>query len=143
MYHYRKTRKKYTQHNKADKQKGDSCTFCNNLANEQIISSNDTMRVVFNRVSYDIFEGRQVLDHLMIVPKRHVESLKDFTDQEKLDMMTLAGEYEAKGYNVYARGVGSITRSVKHQHTHLIRIKNNARTKLIFYLKKPHILINR
>jgi len=143
MYHYRKTYKKYAQKNKDDKQKGTLCTFCHNITHEQKAESNDTMQVVFNRVSYDVFEGRAVLDHLMIVPKRHVESLNDFTDQEKLDLMSLAGEYEAKGYNVYARGMGSITRSVKHQHTHLIKIKNGAKAKLIFYLQKPHFLINR
>lgn len=143
MYHYRKTFKKYKKRNSLDKQKNISCTFCNHRGHDLNVESNDTMRVILNRVSYDVFEGRAVLDHLLIVPKRHVESLKDFTDQEKIDMMNFAGKYEAEGYNVYARGAGSITRSVKHQHTHLIKIKNDTKAKLIFYLQKPHILINR
>ena len=101
------------------------------------------MDLVPNRVSYDVFEGRRVLDHLLIIPKRHLETLKDFTKEEKLDMMDIASEYEAKGYNVYARGVGSLTRSVKHQHTHLIKIKNNKPAKFILYIRRPYLLINR
>jgi diadenosine tetraphosphate (Ap4A) HIT family hydrolase len=142
MYHYRKTRKNYAKHNQADKRQG-GCSFCQNIADERIVDSNKTMNVTPNRVSYDVFEGRRVLDHLMIIPKRHVETLKDFTNQEKIDMMDIAGEYETKGYNVYARGVGSITRSVKHQHTHLIKVQNKTKAKFLIHLQKPYILINK
>jgi len=140
MYHFRKTRKHYTKLNKADKHL-DGCTFCTGLS-VNIIAESETMVVVPNRVSYDVFEGRRVLEHLMIIPKRHVESIHHFTKQEKMDMVDFAGEYEAIGYNVYARGAGSVTRSVNHQHTHLIKLDNKKR-KLIFYLRKPYILINK
>lgn len=101
------------------------------------------MNVIPNRVFYDIFEGRRVIDHLMITPKRHVETLKDFTKEEKVEMMDIAGEYEAKGYNVYARGMGSITRSVKHQHTHLLKIDNDRKAKLYLYIGKPYLVIHK
>jgi diadenosine tetraphosphate (Ap4A) HIT family hydrolase len=142
MYHHRKTRQNYKKRNQADKHRG-GCPFCQNIDSETTVATNETMNIIPNRVSYDFFEGRKVLDHLMIVPKRHVETMQDFTDQEKLDMMNFIGEYEAKGYNVYARAVGSITRSVKHQHTHLIKVKDDARAKFIFHLQKPYILINK
>ena len=141
MYHYRKTRQHYKKLNKADKEK-DGCPFCRDLSGE-IVAESATMVVIPNRVSYDFFEGRSVLDHLMIIPKRHAESIHDFTEQEKLDMMDFAGEYETRGYNVYARGAGSITRSVKHQHTHLIKVDDTKRAKFIFHLQKPYILINK
>jgi diadenosine tetraphosphate (Ap4A) HIT family hydrolase len=98
------------------------------------------MRLVVIRTKYDIFEGRPVEDHLMIVPKRHIEAMSDMTDHEALDMIRLIGDYEARGYNIYARGVGSVSRSVAHQHTHLIKLKEK-QTKLLFYLKKPYHLI--
>jgi ATP adenylyltransferase len=140
MEHYRKTRKNYAKHNSADKMRT-VCTFCNEDNKSRIIEENDTMFVVANRVSYDMFEGRKVIDHLMVIPKRHVETVMEFTDQEKLDQMNIAGEYEAKGYNVYARGVGSVTRSVKHQHTHLIKLVDK-KSKLVIYSRKPHFLID-
>lgn len=141
MYHFRKTRKRYNKHNKADKNQG-GCTFCND-DDERAIKSAKTMLVAPNRVKYDIFEGREVLDHLLIIPKRHVESLNDFTKEEKLEMMDIAGEYEAKGYNVYARGVGSSTRSVKHQHTHLIKIRNDKKPKIYLVIGKPYFLFHK
>lgn len=139
MYHYRKTIQTYRQFNKADRHRP-VCTFCNEIGSPRVIAENDTMFVIPNRVSYDVFEGRGVTDHFMVIPKRHVEQIADFTDQEKLDQMAIIGEYEAKGYNVYARGVGSVTRSVKHQHTHLIKA-DNKKAKLFVYASKPHFLV--
>jgi diadenosine tetraphosphate (Ap4A) HIT family hydrolase len=99
------------------------------------------MYVMPNRVSYDVFEERRVKHHLMVVPKRHVETLADFTKKEKLDYMTLIGEYEKQGYNIYARGVGSISRSVAHQHTHLIKLIDK-KSSLIVFTRKPHFLLD-
>jgi diadenosine tetraphosphate (Ap4A) HIT family hydrolase len=140
MYHYRKTRQKYKKLNSADRQV-DGCTFCNEITvGTNIVYENKTMFVIPNRVSYDVFEGREVTHHFMVIPKRHVESVIDFTDREKIDQMTVIGEYEEKGFNVYARGVGSVTRSVKHQHTHLIKA-DNKKTKLFMYTARPHFVI--
>jgi diadenosine tetraphosphate (Ap4A) HIT family hydrolase len=78
----------------------------------------------------------------MVIPKRHAETLAEFTDQEKIDQMTIAGEYEAKGFNVYARGVGSVSRTVKHQHTHLIKLVNK-RSNFVLFARKPYFLIDK
>lgn len=139
MYHYRKTIQTYKKLNKADTNLS-VCTFCNEIGGPNIIAENKTMFVIPNRVSYDIFEGRRVTEHFMVIPKRHVETIAEFTDKEKIDQMTIAGEYEANGFNVYARGVGSVTRSVKHQHTHLIKADNN-KPKVFMYVAKPHFLV--
>jgi diadenosine tetraphosphate (Ap4A) HIT family hydrolase len=140
MLHYRKTSKKYSKLNKNDKSLS-GCTFCKEIGGPRIVKENNTMFVIANRVSYDMFEGRRVTDHYMVIPKRHVESLKDFTEQEKLDHMTLLGEYEDKGYNVYARALTSISRTAKHQHTHMIKLLNK-HSRMVFYTKNPHILID-
>ena len=76
----------------------------------------------------------------MIIPKRHVEKLSDFTDEEALELVRMSAKYEAEGYNVYARSLDNIGRSVLHQHTHLIKT-DSRRTKAIFYIRKPHFLI--
>jgi hypothetical protein len=48
-------------------------------------------------VPYDVFEGRGVEDHLLLIPKRHLESLADFSDQEMLDMMHTVADHEKRG----------------------------------------------
>lgn len=99
------------------------------------------MFVVKNRVSYDMFEGKKVLDHVMVIPKTHHESLRNFTDAEKIDAMNIMAEYEGRGYNVYARGVGSSTRSVSHQHTHMLKLSDKQAT-FMLYARKPYVLVN-
>jgi len=99
------------------------------------------MYIIKNRVSYDLFEGRRVLNHLMVVPKRHVTTIAEFTDDEKIDQMTIIGNYEKKGYNIYARAEGSSSRSVLHQHTHLIKMRDKP-AKLIIFTAAPHLLID-
>ena len=141
MHHYRKTRKRYAALNAGDKAI-EGCPFCVQATGDGKVYENDTMYVIPNRVSYDMFEGRRVIDHLMVIPKVHRESLDDFTDQEKIDQMTIAGDYESKGYNVYARGVRSVSRSVAHQHTHLIKLVDY-KPRFIFFAEKPHILIDK
>lgn len=66
----------------------------------------------------------------------------EFTDQEKIDQMTAAGEYEAKGFNVYARGMASVSRTVKHRHTHLIKLVNK-RSNFVLFARKPYLLIDK
>jgi diadenosine tetraphosphate (Ap4A) HIT family hydrolase len=139
MHHYRKTRKAYATYNAGDKA-AEGCTLCKEVGTPKILRENSTMFVIPNRVPYDLFEDLAVLDHLMIMPKRHVESLFDFSDEEKLDYMALVGEYEAQGYSIYSRGSGQVNRSVKHQHTHLLML-DDKKPKFIFYTAKPHILI--
>lgn len=141
MHHYRKTRKQYSTYNTGDKA-ATGCTLCREVDGPKVLQQNDTMFVIPNRVSYDMFEGRKVLDHLMVIPKRHIESISDFTDHEKIDQMMIAGDYESRGYNVYARGVASTSRSVAHQHTHLIKLADKG-SNFILYARKPHILLDR
>lgn len=143
MHHFRSKRRTYHSLNIRDKRQKRACSFplCQGDPSQPIVAENDTMYIIENRATYDIFEGRRVLDHRMVIPKRHVETLADFTDQEKLDHMAIIGQYEKDGYNVYARGVGSVSRSVKHQHTHLIKL-TNTQPKGIVFIKKPYFLMH-
>lgn len=142
MYHFRSTKRRYNEMNKEVAQTG-QCPFCRHESGiDQAIFSNDHVFVIPNRVKYDIFEGRRVLEHYMIIPRRHVETLDALTDDERVAVMQIAGDYERRGFNVYARGVGSITRSVKHQHTHLIKVDNNP-TKWYVFINKPYFLFHK
>ena len=83
-----------------------------------------------------------VTDHLMIIPKRHVDSMSDLSKEEKLDLINLMADYEAKGYNVYSREKESNMKSVVHQHTHLIKTKNN-KAHFVLYFRKPYFLVKK
>jgi len=143
MYHFRSTRHIYDKLINQDKERATGCAFplCGGDSSQPITQENGTMYLVKNRTTYDIFEGRRVLDHLMVIPKRHVESLADFTEQEKIDHMDIVGQYEQLGYNVYARASGSVTRSVKHQHTHLIKLSDKL-PRGILYIRRPYFLMH-
>jgi diadenosine tetraphosphate (Ap4A) HIT family hydrolase len=140
MLHYRKTKNNYKKHNAADAIHNE-CGFCRGDRQSRIVHENKTMFVIPNRVSYDMFEGRKVTDHVMVIPKRHHEDIQSFNDQEKIDAMAIIGDYEARGYNLYARGVGSPTRSVKHQHTHLIKLVEKP-SNVIIFARKPYFLLD-
>lgn len=141
MHHYRKTRKNYKHHNNNDTP--GRCPFptCGEaeMDSQLILFENKTMAVIANRISYDTFETLEVEEHLLVIPKRHLETFAEFTSQEMLDLMHIVSDYEQKGYSIYARGVGSINRSVKHQHTHLLKLKNK-KANLLFYLRKPYFV---
>jgi hypothetical protein len=138
MYHYRKTRQTYRKLNAGDNTQGE-CNFCLKTTYEAAIFQNHSMYVIPNRVSYDMFEGMKVLDHLMVIPKAHHDTMATFSDAEKIDAMNIISHYEARGYSVYARAVGSVTRSVRHQHTHLIKLSDKP-SRVIIFARKPYFL---
>ena len=142
MRHYRKTLKTYAKKNEHDKALA-NCTFCHEYeTKKRVIAENDTMFVIPNRVKYDMFEGQGVVDHLMVLPKRHAESIGEFTEKEKIDHLNIVAEYETKGYDTYARGVGNVARTVKHQHTHLIKGDNKQKwPRFLLFMSKPYFLI--
>ena len=96
--------------------------------------------IVPNRVFYDLWELRTVTNHLLVIPKRHVRSLSELTKAERLDIMNVLADYEGNDYNVYARAVNSLQRSVAHQHTHLIKT-GTRQGRFSIFLKKPYFLL--
>lgn len=135
MYHYRSTRKRYNSTPKTA-----SCPFCDPAEHkERIIRETEHAYVIPNRTFYDQWEARRVVDHLMIVPKQHVLQLQDLSQVARLDVINLMAEYEAADYQIYARSPGSKSRSVDHQHTHLIKTKGK-HGRGLFILFKPYIV---
>lgn len=99
------------------------CPFCNiTIDHAQYINETDNFWIIRNRFPYEIWEDQSVLSHLMIIPKAHLLSLKHLSESESKEFILLMADYEHSGYNVYARTAGSKTRSIKHQHTHLIQL---------------------
>lgn len=137
MHHYRKTYKLYQA-----RQRAASCPFCDPTTLDNKVADFVEAYIVPNLTKYDIWELHDVVEHLLLVPKRHVESLQELDDDEKLALIRIMSDYEAKGYNVYARASGSVRKSVAHQHTHLIKLKGK-QAKGALFLSKPYMLIKR
>lgn len=120
------------------------CAFCQFEINqaEDIVLATSHFLVVKNLFQYDIWDGCPVQEHLLVSPRRHVVSLADFTPDEKLEYVNLISKYESKGYSLYARSDLDNTKSVPHQHTHLIRLEPK-RLRAMVYLHAPHVLLYR
>lgn len=134
MFRYRKSTKKYAHHH------DERCPFCY-PPQERVIKEATHYRILQTSFPYDIWEFRDVTEHYMVVPKRHVKSLGELNAVERADIMDVIAEYESQDFNIYARSRNSVQRTVAmHQHTHLIKTKNR-HAKIAFYAKKPYILV--
>ena len=136
----RKAHKVYIDH-LTTKEPG--CTFCAFTKNDhQVIKSYRSFWLVKNIFPYDNWDDNRVVDHLMIVPKRHLISLSELSTAEGNNLLKIIGEYEHQGYSLYARAPQNIAKSVLHQHSHLIKL-GSQRKKFKLYIRKPHIMIAR
>lgn len=135
MYRTRSSTKKY------DKVMGkEACPFCDPDP-AMFVAETPYAYILKAKYPYDAWDNQTVLEHLLVTPKRHVASLDELTDKEKLAIMKLYGEYEHRGYDIYARGINSVGRTVgAHQHAHLIR-PNGKRNKFLFYIEKPYWMV--
>ena len=134
-YHKRKTWLRYAKF-----PRDEACPFCNPAEIQpRIVRENEHAFVIPNRTAYDQWELRPVLEHLLLINKRHVTNWGELTPEERTSMMDLLAEYETNEYEVYARSFSSIQRSQSHQHTHLIKT-GPKRGRGMFFWKKPYIL---
>lgn len=119
-----------------------SCQFCDlNRDVNHVVAERNLFWVISNLFPYHVWDGSRAGDHLLLIPKRHVDSVAHFTDEEKMEYMEILGEYEQEGYSSYARAPQNGHKSVVHQHTHLIEVGKSITSQL--YLRKPFINIAR
>lgn len=104
---------------------GDACSFCASYEQdaEQILRHTEYFLIFKNIFPYDTFDTLHVDEHLMIIPKRHLLTFSEFTDEESREFMKLATEYEEQGFSLYSRSSINATRSVRHHHAHLITLE--------------------
>lgn len=117
------------------------CIFCEYKKSDvSFIRKTKSFKILKNLFPYSQWDGQGVLDHIMVVPIKHTDTLSDLTSHEAIEYVNLISSYESKGYSVYSRAPSSTRKTVFHQHTHLIKLDNQTKN-LVFYLKKPHIRI--
>ena len=129
----------YAKHLAHSDPNGQVCAFCNPEGNVRIKETHAYFYVSYNTFPYDWWELRAVTEHLLLIPKRHVGTLGTLTDEESTELAKLLGHYEKSGYDIFARTPTSLTRTVVHQHTHLIRTSGK-KARGIFFWPKPYIL---
>lgn len=119
------------------------CIFCDVKKGEsRFVESTKHFNVIKNEFPYTLWDNQTVTDHLMITPKKHTTSLSTFTDPEKIEYFDLVQKYESKGYNIFERAPETKTRSIPHQHTHLIKQADDF-IKFIFSIHKPYLRITK
>ncbi len=112
-----------------------ACEFCKPLS-EQELKTTDQFKVIRNKFPYTIWDGQTVVEHLMIVPKMHTDTVAHFTKEMVADYFKLLKAYEKQGYNVYARAPTSKIKSIAHQHTHLLKTEGRPKS-IILLLRRP------
>lgn len=99
------------------------CVFCD-IADRvpgDIRKESEGMRIIINAFPYATWDNNRISDHLMIVPKRHVGSMSEFTDDEAREFFQFMKKYESAGYSAYSRTPSNTQRTVTHFHTHLFK----------------------
>lgn len=124
--------------------RGAGCVFCafNHESHNQILSTREHFWIVKNLFPYNTWDFLSVEHHIMIVPKRHVDAISHFNKMESDEYTAILAEYDEMDYSSYARARGNSSKTVAHQHTHLLKL--GKRHKAIgFYLSRPYINLHR
>ncbi len=96
------------------------CLFCSVPPDELLI---DQPLAIARRDTHPVSPG-----HTLIIPKRHVASFFETTEEERLAMMKLLdetkaildGKHKPDGYNIGINGGAAAGQTVMHLHIHLI-----------------------
>lgn len=135
----RQDEKRYALHRKTVHTKTD-CIFCEYQEDSPyFLHQTKSFKIIKNQFPYTQWDGQGVLDHIMIVPKKHTDTLSDLTSHEAIEFVELVSSYEIRGYSVYSRSPGSTRKTIFHQHTHLIKLDNRTKRFLV-YIRKPYLL---
>ncbi len=120
------------------------CEFCDiNPSYPQFVSETKSFKVFTNIFPYSTWDSLHTADHLLVIPKKHIDKLADLSASEAVEFMNIIGSYEIQGYNIYARAPQTAVKSIVHQHTHLIKPKPGKPHKFMFYMKRPYFRIAR
>ncbi|HSH31795.1 MAG TPA: hypothetical protein VK963_03985 [Candidatus Saccharimonadales bacterium] len=139
MYRSRQAVMQYRQYVKT--RPAVACEFCADLSH-QMVEAREHVLIVKNLFPYTIWDCCTVVDHLMILPRQHTDTLSALSPAAKLAYIEAMGQYEAKGYDIYARTAANTTKSIPHQHTHLIKLDRRQK-KFIAYLRRPYFMFHK
>jgi diadenosine tetraphosphate (Ap4A) HIT family hydrolase len=115
------------------------CVFCDYTNKDGcFVSETKSFMIIQNLFPYSQWDGQGVLDHKLIVPKKHTDTLSDLTSPEAFEYINIVASHELQGYSVYSRAPSSTRKTVVHQHTHLIKLDNQTKN-IVLYVRKPYL----
>jgi len=136
----RSTELRYNTHRKRNSHSDDVCDFCNfTVELKQIVAETKHFWISDNIFPYDLWDDHEVAEHLIVVPKQHTESIQTFGTEQKTEFVDILGAYETDGYSIYARAPSNKSKTVPHQHTHLIKLQGTAK-RIRIHTVKPYFL---
>lgn len=100
--------------------KSDNCIFCE-LCNEPHVMENDFFYGTFDK--YPVTQG-----HLLIIPKRHIETVFELTSEERTALFELVEQskdllestYHPDGFNFGVNQGEAAGQTIPHLHLHII-----------------------
>lgn len=141
-YRSRKEMTPYRKRIKLLKTTPNVCEFCDlKQGDEQFVGETAHFKMVRNIHPYTLWDERRVKEHLLIMPKAHVETLAKLSAKAQNEFVKLIIDYEANGYDIFARTAENKMKSVVHQHTHLIKT-GGKRRHILFFTRKPYFRIS-
>jgi diadenosine tetraphosphate (Ap4A) HIT family hydrolase len=134
----RKETKRYQHHQTHIEPPGKICAFCAIDKNSpQFLSQTKHFKLLQNIFPYSVWDSQTVVDHLNLAPVAHTDTLSDLSPAAAKEYVDIISDYESRGYSIYARAPGSVAKSIKHQHTHLIKLSGR-KIKFLLYLNQPY-----
>lgn len=103
------------------KQDSPVCPFCNEIIQRAQFAESDNFRAIYNRAP--ILPG-----HSLVIPKQHVESMMELTENELAEMMTFSRKvirilfktFQAQAFDLTIQDGAAAGQTVPHLHLHLI-----------------------
>lgn len=123
------------------KQQGDPCEFCLiDASDKNFLHETTHFKVIQNMLPYTFWDDHKVQEHLLVIPKQHTDTLSELPEAWAAEYVRLVTRYEKDGYNIYARPPKAKTKSVTHQHTHLIKISDD-KAKIVLFSHRPYMRV--
>lgn len=114
------------------------CYFCKPEP-KVVIKKFKDFYIMKNNFPYDFWDGQDVLEHLMMVTKKHTAYLVEKSGLLLKQHSKIMNSYNKLGYDIFIRTSGSPSRSQAHFHTHLIKASGK-KFKRLKYNFKPYSL---
>lgn len=98
------------------------CVFCTKR-NLDVVFEGIDFYIAKNQFPYTWFDGYEVIDHHLIIPNSHDEYIfQTYMSPQYLNMLRA---YSNEGVIIFTRGKDSKNKTIKHVHTHLIKLNYN------------------
>jgi|SRR3989344_529163 len=135
MYRSTKNENSYHKYRKGEK----GCYFCEPKPHI-VVSKTKNFYISKNNFPYDFWDGQKVVEHLLLVSKKHFSDLESKDKELLLEYGELVNKYSNQGFDIYTRTPNSPSRSQPHFHTHLIKTTGK-KIKSLNFVFNPYSLI--